>query len=255
MKTAWYLGHSAKELGSCAILVGDPDRVERIGVLLEDSVYHPVKRGLKTVTGTYNKTRVSVAAFGMGAPIATIVMHELADLGLRRFVRIGTAMHFPPALPGGFLISQSALSFEGTSASYAISDSPPMADAKLVEDLEAATIKNNAQATSGVFATFDAFYRDMFSLEPAAEAKVTQTRHMLQKRGVLATDMETSALLTAAQALSVACATLCLGTVDGISQEKLEPDALSAGEQLMFRIALDAITARHMKATENKLND
>lgn len=242
MKTAWYLGHKASDVGSCAILVGDPDRVERIGALLQEPTYLPVKRGLKTVTGTYNGTRVSVAAFGMGAPIATIVMHELADLGLRRIVRIGTAMHFPPARPGSFVISQSALSFEGTSPSYAISDAPSVADPQLVANLQAAAAQNGAESSAGVFATFDAFYRDMFALDPAGAAKVTQTREMLRDQGVLATDMETSALLTAGEALGVACATLCLGTVDGISQEKLAAEPLAAGELLMFRIALDAIT-------------
>ena len=117
---------------------------------------------------------------------------------------------------------RSALSFEGTSASYAISNSPPVADLILVADLESATLRNNAQAKSGVFATFDAFYRVMFSLDSAGEAKVSQMRHILRERGVLATDMETSAFLTAALALNVACATLCLGTVDGISQQKLD---------------------------------
>ena len=248
MKIAWYLGHRAEDVGSCAILVGDPDRVERIGALLEVPVYLPVKRGLKTVTGSYNGTRVSVAAFGMGAPIATIVMHELDDLGLRRFVRIGTAMHFPPARPGGFAISQSALSFEGTSPSYALSDAPPLADAGLVANLKAAASQNGAESSVGVFATFDAFYRDMFGLDPAGVEKVAKTRQMLRDRGVLATDMETSALLTAGEALGVACATLCLGTVDGISQEKLASEPLAKGESLMFRIALDAITMKEERA-------
>jgi uridine phosphorylase len=56
--------------------------------------------------------------------------------------------------------------------------------------------------------------------------------------------METSALLTAGEALGVACATLCLGTVDGISQEKLAAEPLALGEKLMFSIALDAITMK-----------
>ncbi len=83
MKRAWYTGHAAEELGESAILVGDPDRVDRIGALLTDPVFLPVKRGLKTVTGSWNGARVSVVAFGMGAPIATIVLHEFADLGVR----------------------------------------------------------------------------------------------------------------------------------------------------------------------------
>lgn len=241
-KTAWYLGHKAEDLGECAILVGDPDRVARIGTLLVDPIYLPVKRGLKTVTGIHNGVRVSIAAFGMGAPIATIVMHELAYLGLKRFIRIGTAMHFPPAVSGDFMISQSALSFEGTSASYAISDAPPNADPILVTALERAVAANGENSKTGVFATFDAFYRDMFGIDAGGHERTAQTRRMLLDRQVLGTDMETSALLTVAQAIGVASATLCLGTVDGISQKKLAAEPLATSEQQMFRIALDAIT-------------
>lgn len=243
MKTAWYLGHSADQVGECAILVGDPDRVDRIGALLDAPDFLPVKRGLKTVTGGHNGTRVTVAAFGMGAPIATIVLHELAHLGVARFLRIGTAMHFPPARPGDFVISEAAISFEGTSPAYATGDGPPRADAGLVTALERTAAAHGATSSTGVFATFDAFYRDMFGIDDAGHARVAETRAMLREVGVLATDMETSALLTAATALGVSCATLCLGTVDGISQEKLAPDPLARGEAQMFSIALDAITA------------
>jgi uridine phosphorylase len=248
MKTAWYLGHRADQVGECAILVGDPDRVERIGAMLEQPDFLPVKRGLKTVTGTYRGTRVTVAAFGMGAPIATIVLHELAYLGVARFLRIGTAMHFPPARPGDFVISEAAISFEGTSLAYAINEGPPRADAALVKRLERAAAAHGATSCTGVFATFDAFYRDMFGIDPDGDARVAETRTMLREVGVLATDMETSALLTASKALGVSCATLCLGTVDGISQQKLPPEPLALGEARMFRIALDAITARELSA-------
>jgi uridine phosphorylase len=140
MKRAWYSGHSAEELGDSAILVGDPDRVERIGALLAEPVFLPVKRGLKTVTGTWNGKRVSVVAFGMGAPIATIVLHEFADLGIRRFVRIGTAMYFPPATGGEFLISDSAIGFDGTSPAYGVPTGEQVsADAALVMALEEAS--------------------------------------------------------------------------------------------------------------------
>ena len=60
---------------------------------------------------------------------------------------------------------------------------------------------------------------------------------------LLATDMETSALLAVAQALGLSAATLCLGTVDGISQQKLDTTRLDEGEARLFRIALCALTA------------
>lgn len=243
MKTAWYLGYTDQDIGEAAILVGDPDRVSRIGGLLSDPVYLPEKRGLRSVTGGYGGKRVTVAAFGMGAPIASIVMHELADLGMRRFLRIGTAMHFAPAHPGDFLISQAAIAHDGTSPAYADATRPIPADPDLIARLDAAVRAEGAAPHSGVYATFDAFYRDMFALDKADAPRVDAVRARLRADGVLATDMETSALLAVAQALGLSAATMCLGTVDGITQKKLDKAELDAGEARMFRIALAAMTS------------
>jgi uridine phosphorylase len=243
MKTAWYLGLAADEIGDRAILIGDPDRVDRIATLLADPVFHPVSRGLKSVTGTHGCKRITVSAFGMGAPIATIVLHELADLGVRHFLRIGTAMYFPPAAGGDFLISETAVGYDGTSPAYVANGGPYSADADLVAALDRAARTAGRTACTGRFATFDAFYRDMFGIDEEGSARAAQNRRMLADGQVMAVDMETSALLAAAQALGVACATLCLGTVDALKQDKLAPQALAAGEALLFEIALAGLTS------------
>ena len=243
MKRAWYSGHSAEELGDSAILVGDPDRVDRIGALLTDPVFLPVKRGLKTVTGIWNDNRVSIVAFGMGAPIATIVLHEFADLGITRFVRIGTAMYFPPATGGEFLISDAAIGFDGTSPAYGVPTGQQVAaDPAMVAALATAASAAGKTSHRGLYATYDAFYRDMFGIDASGEARATAMRADMNGRGVMALDMETAALLAAGQDLGLAVATLCYGTVDALSQEKLSADALDSGEAHLFRIALNAIT-------------
>lgn len=240
MKKAWYLGLTEAEVGDRAILIGDPDRVDRIAAYLSEPVFHPVTRGLKAVSGTYNGKKFTLAAFGMGAPIATIVLHELADLGVSRFLRIGTAMYFPPAQGGEFLISENAIGFDGTSASYA-GDGPFSADSEIVTLLRETAIGKGETARSGKYATFDAFYRDMFGIDDEGRDRVSANRDLLATRGVLAVDMETSALLAAAGALGVSCATLCLGTVDIKSQTKLAADLLAKGEQQLFEIALTGL--------------
>ncbi|MEM0934534.1 MAG: uridine phosphorylase [Pseudomonadota bacterium] len=242
MTRAWYLGHAPEDVADRAILVGDPERVDRIAGLLDAPTFLPVKRGLKTVTGLFRGSPVTVAAFGMGAPIATIVLHELAALGTASFIRIGTAMYFPPGVAADLLISASALSFEGTSQAYRQTETEPVADQDLIDALNGAARAAGAEPRVGRFATFDAFYRDMFGIDPSGHAQAAKTRDMLIARGVLASDMETSALLTAAQALGVSAATLCLGTVDGITQDKLSAAPLDAAEVQMFGIALAAIT-------------
>ncbi len=244
MKQAWYSGHSAADLGDSAILVGDPDRVDRIGALLTDPVFLPVKRGLKTVTGAWNGQRVSVAAFGMGAPIATVLLHEFADLGIKRFVRIGTAMYFPPAIGGEFLISDAAIGFDGTSPAYGVPNGEQVsADLALTAALTEAAAAAGETSHRGLYATYDAFYRDMFGMDAKGESRANAMRQDMNNRGVMALDMETSALLAAGQDLGLAVATLCYGTVDGLSQEKLGADALDRGETQLFRIALNAITS------------
>lgn len=243
-RTAWYLGHSEADVGDRAILIGDPDRLDRIAPLMEDVRFLPVKRGLRTATGMHHGARVTVAAFGMGAPIATIVLQELAHLGVRSFVRIGTAMHYPPARPGEFLVSEAGLPFDGTSPAYGGSTGAPVeADRALVGRLIEAVQARGGLIRKGRFATFDAFYRDMFGIDPKGSARAAATRERLLAMGVLASDMETAALLTAARALGVACTTLCLGTVDALTQEKLGPEPLASGEALLFDAALAAITA------------
>ena len=241
MKTAWYLGCPADAVSERALLIGDPDRVDRIADVLDDVTFLPVKRGLKTITGFHDGTKVTIAAFGMGAPIATIVLHELADLGVRHFLRIGTAMYFPPTEAGSFLLSDRALSFEGTSRSYAADPQVLRADQKLADACRGVAEAAGKVATVGLFASYDAFYRDMFGIDAPGRERAAHNREALCNAGVIAVDMETSALITAAAALGVGFASLCLGTVNAVTLEKLPSDALDGGEQDLFKTALDGI--------------
>tara|TARA_R110000751_G_scaffold272764_1_gene373097 strand:+ start:114155 stop:114889 length:735 start_codon:yes stop_codon:yes gene_type:complete len=243
MKTAWYLGHRMSDVAESAILVGDPDRIERIAAFLDAPNFLPVKRGLRTVTGTYKGKRVTAASFGMGAPIATIVMNELAYLGTKRFMRVGTAMFFPPAQPGSFMLSEGVRSFEGTSPSYVDDANAQVASMKLNAIVRTIATGAGDPLHQGVFATFDAFYRDMFPLDKQTGARVDANTQMLLSSGAIAADMETSALVNAAHYLKVDFTSLCVATVDGQTRQKLDPKVLEPKERRMFEMALETIVA------------
>src|SRR5690606_31966150 len=195
--------------------------------------------------GRYAGRPVTVAAFGMGAPIATIVAHELADLGVRHLLRIGTAMYFPDAKAGDLVTASAAISFEGTSKSYSGSNGLK-ADTALLRAVDKAASAAGALVKKGLFATFDAFYREMFALpgDTEAERRVAANRARLADIGAIAADMETSALMSVSRALGLSCGSICLATVDGLTLEKIDAEAMAAGEPLLFRIGLDALTAR-----------
>ena len=82
MKRAWYLRLDESQTPTAAILVGDRSRVRLLQDLMSDVRVLNEDRGLLTVVGNYKGTQIIVVAFGMGAPIAAVVAHELVDLGV-----------------------------------------------------------------------------------------------------------------------------------------------------------------------------
>ena len=242
-RRAWYIGCSEEEVGEAAILVGDPARIDRIAEHLDNPHFVEENRGLRTVTGVRGGRRVTVSAFGMGGPIAAIVLHELFDLGVRRLLRIGTAMVMPPAKLGDFVLADGAVRGEGTSRTYAPIGYPAVADFELGVALRATLARREVSWRAGLFGTYDGFYTEMFALSAGEKQMIDGMRDQIRRLGLIATDMETATLLTAGRVLGAQTASLCLGTVDGLTQEKISAQALEASERDMFEIALDAIVA------------
>ena len=240
-KQAWYIGCGESEVAERVILIGDPARVGRLAMLLTDVHWVTESRSLRTITGSYGGQKVTAAAFGMGAPIAAIVLHELAHLGAKVFLRIGTAMALPPVLLGEYLIGVDALAEDGTSKAYGNSGEPAVADATLVAALEATLKATQWPWRKGRFASFDGFYRDMFALEPQVTERVAQLRRSMTKQGVLVMDMESSAIFTVAKVLGVKASSLCVATVDNVTQRKLDAEEMTRLENRLFHLALDAV--------------
>ena len=242
-RSAWYIGCREDEVGEAAILVGDRDRIDRIAEHLEAPHFVEESRGLRTVTGVRAGKRVTATAFGMGGPIAAIVLHELFDLGVRRFLRVGTAMVMPPAKLGEFVLADGAVRGEGASRTYAPIGYPAVADFELGLALRNALARRGAPWRAGLFGTYDGFYTEMFALNDGEKRLIDGLRDEIRRLGLIATDMETATLLTAGRVLGARVASLCLGTVDGLTQTKIDPAELAARERDLFEIALDAIVA------------
>lgn len=242
-KAAWYIGCSADAVGDAAILVGDPARIVRLAAHLERPLFPEERRGLRTVTGWRAGRRITATAFGMGAPIATVVLHELHDLGVRSFLRIGTAMVAHPAALGDFVLADGALRGEGTSATYAPAGYPALADHDLTAALRARLSRQERRWHAGVFATYDGFYTQMFALDEAHRQRIETLRAEMARHRILAVDMETSALLVAGRVLGARVGSLCLGTVEAMTQRKLDAAITAAAEAALFEVALDTLAA------------
>lgn len=230
---AWYLDCTPDDVGDHAILVGDRGRVGRIAALLEDVRWLNEDRGLTTATGTAAGLRITVSAFGMGAPIAAIVLHELHQLGIRTFLRVGTVMVLEPVRLGDLVIADGGVRREGTSAGYVPDGYPAVADHDVGVALRAACTAAGVPWHATLVESSDGFYTQMLRQDDRLES--------LAGLGVHALDMETSAILAVARALGARAGSLCAATVDGRTAERLDAEARHAAEDALSAVAVDAL--------------
>jgi uridine phosphorylase len=88
------------EIHEAAILVGDPGRAMALAQVLttEPKMSHHA-RGLWGYSGlTAEGHGLTVQSTGMGGPSAALVLGDLAELGVRRAIRVGTAAALAPEL-------------------------------------------------------------------------------------------------------------------------------------------------------------
>ncbi|MBW2126201.1 MAG: nucleoside phosphorylase [Deltaproteobacteria bacterium] len=136
---------------------------------------------------------VSLCGPFLGAPQAVMAMEKLVVLGAKRIWMLGWCGSLNPDLRIGDLVLPTwAVSEEGTSQHYPISQSPPRPSKELNRSLERALEKRGIIPFKGPVWTTDAPYRE-------TETKVK----IHQDRGIVAVDMELSALMTVALFRSV----------------------------------------------------
>lgn len=214
VRKAWYLRCTSEQVADRAVLVGDRGRVLLAAGLLDESKILNEDRGLTTATGSWHGTPMTVSAFGMGAPIAAVVLHELASIGVKTVIRLGTVLALGDTLLGDFVVADSAFGRDGTTASYVVAGYPAVGDLALTSSLRDHALKVAANVKVGMIASFDGFYSQMFA-DPNVPGSTCVDFAPLIRQGVIAADMETAAILAVGRALGVRAASLCLASVDG----------------------------------------
>jgi uridine phosphorylase len=129
-----------------AVLVGDPGRALILAqALLEEPKMSNHARGLWGYSGlTPAGDELSIQATGMGGPSAALVLGDLAELGVRRAIRVGTCTALDPGLAlGQLLVIEEAHAWGGGGAGAAVLPDPALAgrlSAELGDEARAATV-------------------------------------------------------------------------------------------------------------------
>ena len=202
------------------MLPGDPGRALALAQqLLTEPKMSNHHRGLWGYSGeTRSGTPLSIQATGVGAPSAAIVLEELAGLGVRRAIRVGTCGALDQALSLGDLIcAEAALAEDGVSRALG-ANRLARPDLRLQERLSA------NGAAGALIATTDLFY------EVDREA-----RERWLAAGAQAVEMEAAALFTLGARLGVAvgCALVVSDVFPGDKRRQIGDQALARAVERM----------------------
>ncbi len=189
------------EIADIVLLPGDPLRAKFIAeTFLEDVTCYNEVRNMFGYTGTYKGRRVSVQGTGMGVPSISIYATELMqEYGVQKLIRVGTCGAIQKDVKVRDVILAQTASTDSRMNQVIWGggiDFAPTADFDLLYKAYNAGKEAGLNLKVGNIFTADMFYSD--------EAQ----NEKLAKYGVLAVEMESSALYTLAakfgrQALSV----------------------------------------------------
>jgi DeoD family purine-nucleoside phosphorylase len=224
------------DYADACLLPGDPLRAKYIAeTYLNGAVERNHERGLLGYTGEFEGAPVSVQATGMGCPSAAIVMEELVQLGVKRFLRVGTCGGLQEDLRlGDLIVAVSAVAADGTAANYVRGEPhAPTADWELVHAAVHAAKELEQPLRVGAIASSDTFY------DPDPE------RHRRwSERGVLGVEMEAAVLFTigALRGVKAGCLLTVSDIVIGAEFTRISDEELRAAVDRMTRVALATVT-------------
>jgi DeoD family purine-nucleoside phosphorylase len=227
---------SPGDYAEACLLPGDPLRARQIAeTYLDGAVERNSERGLLGFTGEWQGRAVSVQATGMGCPSAAIVMEELVQLGVKRFLRVGTCGGLQRDLTlGDLIVAVTAVAADGTASNY-VGGEPhtPTADWELVHAAVHAAKELGQPLRVGAIASSDTFY------DPDPE------RHgRWSERGVLGVEMEAAVLFTigALRGVKAGCLLTVSDIVIGEEFTRISDEELRAAVDRMTRVALATVT-------------
>ncbi|BAL80955.1 nucleoside phosphorylase [Caldisericum exile] len=149
----------SEDISPYVILVGNPQRAEKMSKLLDNAKLVNEYRLLYVYTGLYKGERITIATTGMGAPSTAIVLEELINLGGKVFIRVGSAGGIDPQLNvGDVVIATGSIRDDGTTPNYLRPTFPAIADFDVTKTLIDVGKETKSNITYGVVISQDAFY-------------------------------------------------------------------------------------------------
>lgn len=228
-----------------AILPGDPARVPRIADLMDGAVHLASNREFTSNLARLDGGPIVVCSTGVGGPSTSVAVEELAQLGIRTFLRVGTTGSIQPDLPLGHLVvTQAAVRLDGASRHFAPLEYPAASSFECTRALVDGAESLGTPYRVGITASSDTFYPGQERYDTVAGDVTTALRGSMvewRRIGVLNYEMEAATLFTMAAANGWRA-----GCVAGVIAHRTESEAVvdesqvAATEERAIRVVIEA---------------
>ncbi|MDX2379381.1 MAG: uridine phosphorylase [Acidimicrobiia bacterium] len=213
MSEVFHLGLTRSMLqgATLAIVPGDPARAEPVAMATDRAEPLAVNREFTSYLGWLGDHPIVACSTGIGGPSVSIAVEELAQLGVRTFLRVGTTGAIQPDIePGDVIITTGAVRLDGASHHFAPPEYPAVADFACTTALVQAASEAGLEPHVGVTASADTFYPGQERYDTYSGRVVRSFRGSLmewQSLGVLNYEMEAATLFTmcSTQGLRAGC--------------------------------------------------
>ncbi len=211
----YHVGFCANDLQGAewAVLPGDPARVQILAENLGEAEFIACHREYTSWLTHMDCGPVLVCSTGMGGPSTAICLEELARMGIKGVIRVGTTGTIQERINiGDLIINNAAVRLDGTSQHYAPLSFPAAADIDITNALRQAAEENNIPCHTGISVSSDTFWPgqeryDSFS--GYVRKSLQGTLKEWQKLGALNYEMEISALFVVSQCLGIKAGAVC----------------------------------------------
>ena len=249
MHSVYHLKLSKKDIhgAKVALLPGDPARVPVIASAINAEKASEIawNREFRTWISRLAGSPIVVTSTGIGGPSTSIAIEELAMLGIKIFIRIGTTGALQSYISAGdVVITTASVRMDGTSEHYAPVAYPAVSDYGVLNALAEAASSLNIRHHVGITASSATFY-------PGQERIDTYSRYIIRdlsgskeewrRLGVLNYEMESATLLTMCNAMSLKGGCITGVISERSKKEKIMKDMISAAEHNAISVAVEAV--------------
>ena len=244
----YHIGISRQDINfsDIAILPGDPARVKPLAKMIDKNAQKiAVSREYTSYLVKINNKYMLIMSTGIGCPSVAIGIEELAMLGVKKFIRVGTTGVIQEKIAlGDIIINNAAVRLEGTSSHYAPLEFPAVADLELTYALVKSAQKFSIRHFVGIGISSDTFFPGQERLNGFSGyviPKLQGSRQQWQKLGILNYEMEASSLFIICSVFGLQAACLCCAIAKRTASEKVDKTKYQQGMQNIIKIILDCL--------------